>query len=273
MARYRREAGVATDLDVLRSQVDLENQRAQVVRARGLSDLSRGALNAVMVRAIDAPIEPADALAFAPVDLTLEEILREALANRPELVAVRLMQDAYGEFIDVARADGLPRLDFDAAWGYSVRELKNLGKSDFTRWNATLSLTVPVFDGRRTAGRVIQAQADAGRIEQDRIALENQIRLEAKESFERLKTARRILEAARLNVEQAGKALDMTEANYKHGAATTLDVLDAQAALTLAESIRLEALHEHANARATLRFVMGRDPLEPPSVAAATATE
>ena len=73
-----------------------------------------------------------------------------------------------------------------------------------------------------------------------------------------------ILEAAELNVAQAEKAFDMTQANYQHGAATTLDVLDAQAALTVAESNRLEALWEHANARATLRYVMARDPLDPP---------
>jgi outer membrane protein TolC len=63
-------------------------------------------------------------------------------------------------------------------------------------------------------------------------------------------------------VTQAQRALDMTQANYNHGAATTLDVLDAQAALSLAESTRLEALYEHANARATLRCVMGRGPLD-----------
>ena len=54
----------------------------------------------------------------------------------------------------------------------------------------------------------------------------------------------------------------MTQANYRAGAATTLDVLDAQAALTLAESLRVEALYEHANARAAVRYVMARDPLE-----------
>ena len=38
----------------------------------------------------------------------------------------------------------------------------------------------------------------------------------------------------------------MTEANFRLGAATTLDVLDAQAALTQAEFSRVEALHAHA---------------------------
>ena len=51
------------------------------------------------------------------------------------------------------------------------------------------------------------------------------------------------------------------------GAATPLDVLDIQAALVLAESVRLEALHAQADARATLRWVMGRDPLDVPGSA------
>jgi HAE1 family hydrophobic/amphiphilic exporter-1 len=265
MARHRREAGVATDLDVLRSEVDLENQRTQLLRAQGQAELARGALNAVMLRPIDSAIEPEDTLDYVPFDVALDEVLEEALANRPELLAITQMEKAYAQFVGVARADALPRLDFSGNWGYSVRELGNFGKSDYTRWSASLALSVPVFDGLRTSGRVAQAKSEVAKIGQDRIALETQIRLEAKQGLERLTVARSILEAAELNVKQAQKALDMTQANYNHGAVTTLDVIDAQAALSLAESTRLEALHEHANARATLRYVMGRDPLDRPA--------
>jgi outer membrane protein TolC len=60
----------------------------------------------------------------------------------------------------------------------------------------------------------------------------------------------------------------MTDANYKLGAATPLDVLDAQEALAQAENTRNLALFTHANARASLSFVTGRDPLtNVPSVA------
>ncbi len=269
MARNRRQAGVATDLDVLRSEVDLENQRAQVLSAKTQADLARGSLNAVLVRPVDAPVDPADTLEYVPLETSLDEVIQEALANRADLKAVAHMQKAYDQLIGVARADALPRLDFDGAWGYSVRELGNFGKGDFTSWNATVRLSIPVFDGFRTAGRVAQARAEARKVGQDRVALEIRVRLEAKEAFERLSVARSILEAAELNVKQAQKALDMTEANYKHGAATTLDVLDAQGALSVAESIRLSALHEHADARATVRYVMGRDPLDPPAARAA----
>ena len=58
MARTRREAGVVTELDVLRTEVDLANVRAQLERVRGEADQARGTLNAVMVRPVDAPIIP-----------------------------------------------------------------------------------------------------------------------------------------------------------------------------------------------------------------------
>jgi outer membrane protein TolC len=265
MARTRRAAGVATELDVLRSQVDLENQRVLLLKMEGQAELARGALNAVMVRPIDAPVEPTDVLEFVPFEITLEEAVREAWAHRPEAAEALLLERIHEQFVGIAAAEGRPSLELNGAYGWSVREPGNFLQNDFSKWSLAVTLTVPVFDGLRTAGRVAQARAERGKAEQDRIALENRIRLEAKEAFDRLQVASRIVEAARLNVEQARRALEMTQANYNHGAATTLDVLDAQAALTLAESNLVEGLHAHGDARATLRYVMGREPLDSPA--------
>ena len=83
MAQNRRAAGVATELDVLRSQVDLENQRAAPAAPAGPGrPRARATLNAVMVQPIDAP-DRADrhAWSFAPLEITLEEVVREALAE------------------------------------------------------------------------------------------------------------------------------------------------------------------------------------------------
>jgi HAE1 family hydrophobic/amphiphilic exporter-1 len=262
MARNRRAAGVATDLDVLRSQVDLENTRTQLLRLRGQSGLALARLNAVMLRPIDAPVEPLDSLAYEPFEVSLEEVIREASLNRPELRGAVVSERIYGELVGVARGETLPRLDLNVAWGWSVRQPTNFLARDYAKWNAAVSLTWPVFDGRRSSGRVAQARAEHGKAAQDRIALENQIRLEAKEAVDRLTVAGSVLASADLNVAQARKALDMTQANYRAGAATTLDVLDAQSSLTLAESLRITALYEHANARATVRYVMARDPLD-----------
>jgi HAE1 family hydrophobic/amphiphilic exporter-1 len=122
-------------------------------------------------------------------------------------------------------------------------------------------VTVPLFDGHRTAGRVAQGRAERNMVTQQIAALENQIRLDVQSAWDSLTLADRTLVAADLNVSQARRASEMTEANYRLGAATPLDVLDAQQALALAENIRNQALLTHANSRAALSYVMGRDPL------------
>ena len=143
-----------------------------------------------------------------------------------------------------------------------MRRPRNLFDPDFSRWSAAIHFTVPLFDGKRTAGRVIQARAERNTVTQQIAALENQVRLDVQSAFDALALANRTIQAADLNVTQARRASEMTEANYKLGAATQLDVVDAQQSLRQAENIRIQAMYTHANARATLRFVMGRDPLE-----------
>jgi HAE1 family hydrophobic/amphiphilic exporter-1 len=260
--RNRRTAGVATELDVLRSEVDVENQRAQLVRAEGRVDFARATLNAVMLKPIDAPIQPTDALTRQPIDTTLDQALTAALAERPEIKSAQITEQTRDELVGVEQAERKPHFDFTGNYGYSVREPVNFFHYNYSRWSFAVSATVPIFDGGRAAGRIAQAQAERAKAMQDRLSAENQIRLQVKDAYDRLTVAERLLKAADLNVAQAQKAVDMTQANYGLGAATQLDVTDAQAALTEAERVRIDALHDHADARATLRFAMGRDPLE-----------
>jgi outer membrane protein len=274
MSRNRRVAGVATELEVLRFEVDLANARTTLLRLKGAADLARGDLNAVMVEPTDRAIEPTDALEFRETEAEQQAVVREAIASRPEVQAAGWNEKIYDEAIGIYKADMQPRLDFNGAYGWSVREPSNFFENNYKKWSLAVTLKIPVFDGWRTAGKVAQARADRARVGQDRVALETLIDLEAKQAVDRLRVAASVFHAAELNVAQARKAQEMTDANYRLGAATTLDVLDAQAALTQAEFTRIEALHAHSNARAGLRYVVGQDPIaEGPQAPAAPAPQ
>jgi HAE1 family hydrophobic/amphiphilic exporter-1 len=261
-ARNRREAGAATELEVLRAEVDLENQRAEQLRAENEVASARSTLNTVMLRPTNTPIQPTDSLVVVPLLVRFDDAIEEALTDRPELQTLRLKEQIQDKLIGVAAADMKPRADFDASFGYAVRRPKNLFEQDFARWSGILTIKVPLFDGRRTAGRVAQERAQRNSVTQQIAALENQVRLEVQSAWDALALAERTIQAADLNVAQARRAADMTEANYRLGAATQLDVVDAQQALRQAENIRNQALYAHANGRATLRYVMGKDPLQ-----------
>jgi HAE1 family hydrophobic/amphiphilic exporter-1 len=269
VARNRRTAGAATELEVLRAEVDLENQRAEVLRAEMQVTAARSLLNTIMLRPTDEPIEPTDALAATPASTTFDAAVAEALAARPELQSLKLEVQIRDKLIQVNRADMKPTFDFNGSYGFAVRDPANMFRIDFARWSAAVAIKVPLFDGQRTAGRVAQGMAERNIVVQRIAALENQVRLDVRSAWDSLQLAERTLAAADLNVTQARRAAEMTSANYRLGAATPLDVLDAQQALTLAENIRNQALLSQANSRASLSFMMGRDPLtDGPSTAA-----
>jgi outer membrane protein TolC len=261
-ARNRRAAGAATELEVLRAEVDVENQRAELLRAENGVAGARATLNTVMVRPTSTPIQPTDGLTVVPLAVSFDDAVAEALASRPELKTLHLTEQIRDKLVDVAAADSKPRVDFSGSYGFAVRKPEKLFHWDFSRWSAGVTVKVPIFDGWRTAGRVAQAQAERNTVTQQIAALENQVRLDVQSAWDALALAARTIEASELNVTQARRALEMTEANYRLGAATPLDVIDAQQALSQAENIRNQALYSHANARATLRYEMGRSPLE-----------
>jgi HAE1 family hydrophobic/amphiphilic exporter-1 len=260
VTRNRRAAGVATELEVLRAQVSLENQRAEVTRSEGGVELARAQLNALMLRPMAAPVSPTDSFSYQPADFLPEDVIREALANRPDLQVAGFTEGVREELVGLAKAERRPSLEFVGNYGRSSRKPENFLDNDFSKWTASVNLKIPVFDGRRTAGKVAQAEAEVAKARQDKIALQNRIRLEAVNALVKLNVAARLISAAQLNVEQAQKALSMTQANYRYGAVTALEVSDAETALVEAETILAQALQQHADARAMVNYVMGRDP-------------
>jgi outer membrane protein TolC len=261
-ARNRRAAGAATELEVLRAEVDLENSRADQLRAENDVAAARATMNTVMLRPTNTPIQPTDSLAVVPFSAGFDEAVKEALSARPELQTLRLQALFQDKLVAVEAAEAKPRIDFDGSLGYAVRRTKNLFDWNYSRWSGVVTVKVPLFDGLRSGGRVAQARAQTNTVIQQIAALENQVRLDVQSAWDALAVAERIIQAADLNVTQARRAAEMTEANYRLGAATQLDVTDAQQALRQAENTRNQGLYLHANARSTLRYVMGRDPLQ-----------
>jgi len=261
-ARNRRTAGVATELEVLRAEVDLENARAEERRAENEVSGARALLNTVMVRPTTTPVAPTDTLAVVPFSVEFDAAVAEALTARADLQLLRTQERVQTLIVDVTAGDMKPSVELQGSYGYAVRRPSNLFTQDFARWSTSIHLKVPLFDGKRTAGRVAQARAERNTVTQQIAALENQVRLDVQSAYDALALANQTIQAAELNVAQARRANEMTEANYKLGAATQLDVVDALQSLRQAENIRNLSLYTHANARASLRFVMGRDPLE-----------
>ncbi|MGD0921903.1 MAG: TolC family protein [Terriglobia bacterium] len=263
MARTRYAAGVATEVDVLRSQVSVANAQPELIRSENSVRHARSVLNNLLVRPVDYPTVVLGELTFIPQAKTeAQQIARQAVEHRPEMQRLRINELEAESQKKLANAENRLRVDLNGQYGFSARDPANLWNHNFTRFMFTVSVALPIFDGGRRSGLFQQAVAQRKVTELARSEQENVVRLEVQTALDELERAEKTVEAARLNVHEAERVLTMTQDNYRYGAATTLDVIDAQAALTAARWNLLQGLHDHMLARAQLRWVMGLDPLE-----------
>lgn len=263
MARTRYRNGVATEVDVLRSEVAVANGAPDLLRAENAIRQARALLNYYVGRPLDFATRPAgdfEQKAWERTDVA--ELEKDAVRRRPELERLRIAERSAATQVDLAKAESRMHADFSSTYGMSARLPQNLVNKEFLKWIAGVNFTFPIFDGFRRSGMVWQATANQriARLERDKI--EQQIRLAVQQGLDELKASAETVAAARATVSQAEKVLTMMQNNYRFGAATTLDIVDAQTAVSVARSNLLRGLHDYSVARANLRWTMGDTPWE-----------
>ena len=257
-ARTLFDNGVATEVDVLRSEVSVANLEPDVIRARNMVRLARAALNNLIMVDIDAETVVVGALQYHPWNTeTLETLQVYALNRRPEVDVSRRQLEQMRLSARLANAENKLSVDMEGQWGFSAREPKNLVNNDFSSWNLTFNFKLPLFDSGRKAGLVRQATAQVRAAEQRLALLENNIRLEVKQAYDAMQSFAEAIAAAQLSMKQADRVFHMMQDNYRYGAATTLDVTDSQTALAVARNAEINAIYEYEIAKARVRLAAG----------------
>ncbi|MBN1570648.1 MAG: TolC family protein [Acidobacteria bacterium] len=257
-ARVRFRNGVATEIDVLRSEVNVGNLEPELIRADNQVRFARAAINNLIMVDLEAPTQIAGSLEYRPWPVEgLEQIQKRTLELRPEIIAARRQLQQAKMTLLLAKAENKLTVDMEGQWGYAVREPQNLFNNDYSRWNLTFNFRLPLFDSGRKSGLIVQALARCRAAEQRLAQLENTYRLEVKQAYDDMQSSAKAIAAAKLSVSQSEKVLNMMQANYQYGAATTLDVLDSQTALTVARNSQISATYEYEMAKARLRLASG----------------
>ncbi|HEX9781664.1 MAG TPA: TolC family protein [Opitutaceae bacterium] len=262
-ARARVDAGSGSPFDRLRAEVALANGRPPLIRARNTLRLAAVEL----LRAIGLPADDDTEakvhgeLSFKGEELTLEAVIASAHARRPELRQLKEALVAAEYAVSGARAGNRPVVGAFA--GYEVQ--KSQFSDDFgdsvDGWAAGLQASWDIFDGKATRGRVAQARA---RQRQARLSLneaELSIDAEVRRAFLSYGEALELLTASQQVVAQAEESVRLARSRFDAGAATQLDVLQAQVALTEARTNDALALHDANVALARLRRAAAIEPM------------
>ncbi len=246
--------GRRAQLDVTRSEVDLANAEVNLIGARNQLRLAKLQLDNAM--GIHAPgsgdYTVQDSFDLKPFALPFDSVKSVMFAVRPELAAARSRVDANRSLVTAAWAQHLPTISGFGTWTWSAFEFPL-----FSRGNAGVTLSLPIFQGFSISAQVEQAQASADVAQADFDALTESLLLEAEQNFSDFQEARERIGAASKLLDQAGQGLNLAEKQYAAGVGSAIEVSDAQLSLTNARLTRIQALHDYNSSLARLKRSMG----------------
>ncbi len=249
--------GVASRFDILRAEVDVSNFKAETIQQQNRLHLARTRLFKAMGVSQDTQIALSDELTYDPIRPVLEEAVRIAQLNRPDLYQAELGVRLQEEAVRIAKSQYWPKVDalFTQGW---ARPDPHTSTGDWgDRWVAGVQLEIPIFDGLRREGRLIQEKAALEREKIERMDAEERALLEIQQALLSLRDAEEFAESQRLNLQRAEEGLRLAEVGYREGVNTEVEVVDARAALTTARGLYYQAVYSHTVARLFLQRAMG----------------
>jgi NodT family efflux transporter outer membrane factor (OMF) lipoprotein len=229
VVRQRLGEGLAPQRDLDRAEAELESVRASIapLRAAIAAQLNRldvlvgdepGTNRALLTRSGAIPVAPRPAGSAAPTDL---------LRRRPDIVAAEGRLAASNARIGVAIADYYPHVSLAGLVGSASTATSNLFTAGAVQATGGASIRWRLFDFGRVDAEVAQARGH----DAEALAAWRGATLHAAEDVEtalvRLVEARAERASLVRQVALLGKARDETRRAYTEGAATLLDVFDA----------------------------------------------
>lgn len=246
------QVGSRQKYDLTKSQVDLGNAQLSLVKARTALAAARTTLNNVMGLAEDPPYKLERPRAPSQWTMSLEEAFGLALRNHPHLLSLILHEESARAGIDAAVAAFYPALTLQGSFSWA-------GSLTPVTWFSFLGPMVNyvVFSGWQQTGVLHQAVGNLREAYATRAQEEQQVYLDLRNAYTVLEDSQESLKILTLTVKQAEEQLELTQALYKNGKASAVDLTDSQVALATARGNEIEARWDYEVAIASLKRSIG----------------
>ena len=257
-------AGSKPRYDVTRAEVEVNNANLGLINAKNGVRIRTIALNNAMGIDPGRATEIVEELPSVPVLPSLDKAQADALQNRPDMKRMEADIEAARARLTAERSNYLPTLSANAAynWANGTTEMGpfmgTMFKGDVQNsWNAGIMLTLPLFQGGLTAGRIAEARANLLALEAQRDAMKQSILLEVNQAFADLESAAARVEVMEKTLQKARENLDIAQGRYKAGVGPYIEVTDAQLSSVNSETDHIKALYDYHLAIAQLQKAMG----------------
>jgi TolC family type I secretion outer membrane protein len=248
------QAGTRPKIDVTKAEVNVANAQLALIQANNNFAVAQVTLNNAIgfAQPISFPVE--DILGFTPREFQLEDIVKTAFDQRPEIQQIKAKQRSQEAAIRLAQSSYYPILSGNASNLYRTNTVPNDMVWD---WSFGVTLSVPLFSGFSSPNQVSEQRANLRNLLSQEETLKLNIRLEAEQAYLAQKQAAEQVRVTEIAVGQAQENYDLASGRYQVGVGSPLEITDAEVLLANAKANHIQALYNYKVAEARIEKAMG----------------
>jgi outer membrane protein TolC len=278
------DEGALAKIELSRANAQLFSTRQDLINSRGLMEEQEAILKNVLTRSDDADVRsahvvPTDALTIPDKDEVrpIQDLISDAMANRPDLGQARLQVDNSNIALEGARnltrpeidlvgtlqnnglagpLTGLPNDPNPAFVGGYGSVLGQILAHDYPTYGIGLQVTLPIHNRIAEADLArdeLQLKQSQIRVQQ----LQNQARLEVEDALIAMRRSRASYDAAVEARNYQQESLDAERTKFEVGASTVFFVNQYESQLVQAKSAEVVAKSAYVKAKAALQRATG----------------
>jgi outer membrane protein TolC len=253
-ASDQKTAGLASAVDVLRSQVQLQSREQKLISAQ--NNLAKQKL--VLARAIGLRLDqqfeiPSEIPYRELTPSSLDDAIQSAYKARPDFQSqLNRVRSAELEK-KAAFAERYPSIGAETDYGLSG---VNPGSSHGTV-DAAATLSIPIFQGGRVHGDVLRADASLTEERQRLDDLRAKIDQEVRDAYLDLEADAQEVSVEMSAIKLATQTLDQSRDRFSSGVTDNIEVVQAQDALAIATDAYIASLYSYSSAKISLARATG----------------
>lgn len=256
------EQGMASEFDKLRAEVELKNQRPNLIATETAVELASMQLKALMGLDIEYPVVFEGTLKQFEEDVTRERLFQPgnfSLEKNTDLIQLSIQKQQLETALKITKASFLPTLSLSTNLQYTAMN----NDFSFSNYNwfpystAALALNIPIFSGLKRQQQVKQNRLNLESLEDSRIHSERTLRLSINNCLNQMNNAVEELSSNKENVAMAEKAYSISRKQFEVGMGTWLDLSASELALTQARLAYHQSIYNYLYNMAELENIIG----------------
>ncbi|MCF7824468.1 MAG: TolC family protein [Candidatus Marinimicrobia bacterium] len=256
LERFR--LGAASQNDTLRTRVNIEQSRLQIIDGETDLQAKTRDLNVMLGRDWDTPLTLEVPVWEAVEVPDSKKILAEVLSVNPQLRFLDLKKAVSEYDVKIAKSDYIPSIGLSASYSNLTKDVGDVFDSNTASLSTGVNLSWKLFNGTLTKRSVEQSKISVKIAEENYALAERNLRKDLAQAIDQMSSLKESVDISQLILSASEQDLLLAQEQYKIGSLSILDVLRITASYEDAKSSLIRAQYKLKAAEAGLHQLMGK---------------